>query len=159
VAHDSGTAVYRARQPQWPILELILYNWHQIIERRGGLLTGDLIITKAQQIWPQIPRYQSKLVPAFSSGWLDKFKRRHNIQKVSRHGEAGSVPTKAVEDMRAVQTLCGDYSEEDIYGMDETGLFWRMAPSSGLASEKRAGVKKYKARITLVVCTNFTGSH
>lgn len=43
--------------------------------------------------------------------------------------------------------------------MDETGLFWRSAPSNGLASEKRAGTKKDKSRISLVVCVNFTGSH
>jgi hypothetical protein len=30
--------------------------------------------------------------------------------------------------MAAVQTLAGDYSEDDIYNMDETGLFWHLSP-------------------------------
>lgn len=42
--------------------------------------------------------------------------------------------------------------------MDETGLFWRQAPSSGLATQSRPGIRKDKARITLVICVNSTGS-
>lgn len=42
--------------------------------------------------------------------------------------------------------------------MDETGLFWRQAPSSGLTSEPRRGVKKDKSRISVVCCVNFTGT-
>jgi DDE superfamily endonuclease len=61
--------------------------------------------------------------------------------------------------MRAVQTLCGEYAEDNIYNMDETGLFWRRGPNSGLSSEPKAGVKKDKSRITLTVCTNMTGAH
>lgn len=42
--------------------------------------------------------------------------------------------------------------------MDETGLFWRQTPSSGLATQLRPGMKKDKAWITLVVSVNSTGS-
>jgi hypothetical protein len=34
-----------------------------------------------------------------------------------------TVPKEAEIEMAAVQTLAGDYSEDDIYNMDETGLF------------------------------------
>ena len=34
--------------------------------------------------------------------------------------------------------------EEAIYNMDETGLFWRKGPSSGLMTQSRPGVKKDK---------------
>jgi hypothetical protein len=61
--------------------------------------------------------------------------------------------------MRAIQTLCGEYQEEDIYNMDETGLFWRQIPSAGLSTENRPGIKKDKTRISVVCCTNFTGTH
>jgi hypothetical protein len=159
VVRDNSSAAYRSRTAQWPLLESILFDWHRLIERQGGLLTGDLISEKARQIWQQIPQYRREEVPSFSSGWLEKFKRRHNIKKVTRHGDADSVPAQALDEMRAVQTLCGQYHEEDIYNMDETGLYWRKSPASGLASEKRPGIKRDKTRITLVVCVNFTGSH
>jgi hypothetical protein len=60
--------------------------------------------------------------------------------------------------MKAIRTLCGEYPEDCIYNMDETGLFWQRAPSSGLTSQNRPGVKKEKSRISLVICTNCTRS-
>lgn len=68
------------------------------------------------------------------------------------------MPASASEEMKTLRTLCGEYQEDDIYNMDETGLFWRQTPSSGLATQSRPGIKKDKSRITLVVCVNCTGS-
>lgn len=42
--------------------------------------------------------------------------------------------------------------------MDETGLYWRRMPNGGLSTDGYAGQKKDKARITIVVATNATGS-
>lgn len=41
--------------------------------------------------------------------------------------------------------------------MDETGLFWRRGPSSGLMTQPQPGIKKEKSRITIVACKNCTG--
>lgn len=60
--------------------------------------------------------------------------------------------------MRTIQTLCGEYPEVDIFTMDETGLFWRQALSSGLAATSRHGVRKDKSRISIIYCVNFTGN-
>jgi hypothetical protein len=42
--------------------------------------------------------------------------------------------------------------------MDETGLFWRQMPNGGLSKQKIAGRKLDKARVSLVIATNATGS-
>ena len=152
------TSSFRQRQPQWPILEAILFDWQRRIEQQGGVVTGDILLLKAREIWPRIPQYQDRPLPSFSIGWLEKFKKRHDIKQRTQHGEASSVPAGAEEEMRAIQTLCGEYKEEDIYNMDETGLFWRQAPSNGLTTEARPGVKKDKSRISIVCCVNFTGT-
>lgn len=149
---------YRQRHANWPILEDILYQWQQGIEERNGLVTGDILIEKARQIWPQIPDYQDFPTPEFSVGWLNNFKRRYNIRMRKQHGEASSVSLSAAEEMKAIQTIAGEYNEKDIFNMDETGLFWRQAPTSGLGTQTRPGQKKEKARITLTVCVNSTGS-
>ena len=60
--------------------------------------------------------------------------------------------------MKAVRTLCGEYPEDDIYNMDETGLYWRSAVNRGLLSEPLPGRKIDKSRITIALCTNATGS-
>lgn len=155
---NNPSDTYRKRPPQWPILEAILFDWHQLIEQQGVSPSGDILISKAKEIWPQIPDYQGQIVPQFSIGWLDKFKKRYNLRRLVRHGEAASVPPEAAIEMRAIQTLCGEYSEDDIYNMDETGLFWRQSPSGGLSSAQRPGMKRDKNRISIVCCTNYTGT-
>ena len=54
---SSSTSTFRHKQAQWPILEAILFDWHQLVEEQGGEPTGDLIIAKAREIWLQIPDY------------------------------------------------------------------------------------------------------
>jgi hypothetical protein len=60
--------------------------------------------------------------------------------------------------MRVIRILCGEYAEEDIYNMDETGLWWKQGPSAGLATRARPGVKQEKSWISLVCCCNYTGT-
>lgn len=68
------------------------------------------------------------------------------------------MPESATEEMKSIQTLCEEFLEEDIYNIDETGLFWQQSPTSGLATENQSGIKKDKSQITLVACINCTGS-
>jgi hypothetical protein len=146
------------RGPQWPLLELVLFEWQQRIEAKGGQTSGEILIEKASEIWRQTPEYRDKPVPHFSVGWLSRFKKRHGIRQRITHGESGSVPLAAHEEMRALQTICGEFEEDNIFNMDETGLYWRMSPSSGLSTTSIRGVKRDKARITLVFGCNATGS-
>ena len=157
---DSGPAGNRARHrpAQWPILEAILFDFQKVIESNGGSTTYHILKDKAEEIWPQIPEYRGQAKPEFSVGWLNNFKQRHQIRYRIQHGEAGSVPVTAEEEMKAVRTLCGEYPEDDIYNMDETGLYWRSAVNRGLLSEPLPGRKIDKSRITIALCTNATGS-
>jgi hypothetical protein len=156
--NTSATDRTRQRQAQWPILESILFDWQQLLESRGSDVPGDILIEKARSIWPQIPDYVNLPLPEFSSGWLTNFKRRHNIKLHRHQGEAGSVPPQTEDEMRAIRTLCGEYTEENIFNMDETGLYWRQGPSAGLSTRARPGRKKDKTRISIVCCCNFDGS-
>ena len=60
--------------------------------------------------------------------------------------------------MKALRTIAGEFQEEDIYNMDETGLYWRMTPSRGLSTQALPGIKKDKTRISIALCVNATGS-
>lgn len=155
---DSKITGHRLRTGQWPDLEKVLYNWQQRIDSLGGFTTGDILQTKAQEIWQRLPQYANQPCPEFSSGWLDRFKQRYHIKQHLRHGEAGSVSETAEEEMKGLQTIAGEFAEGDIYNIDETGLFWKMMPSRGLSSQSLPGLKKEKARITLVLCVNASGS-
>lgn len=60
--------------------------------------------------------------------------------------------------MKAIQTICGEYEAENIFNMDETALFWRRSPSGGLSTQTIPGQKKDKSRVSLIICTNATGT-
>jgi len=77
----ASLSTFRQRQPQWPLLEQLLSQWHQGFEEGGGQISGDLLLQKAAEIWPQIPQYADQKPPEFSQGWLAKYKRRHNIRR------------------------------------------------------------------------------
>ena len=83
------------------------------------------------------------------------------------HGEGGEVDKKNPELLAAFKVLCSviaQYEPECVYNMDETGLFFRLLPrytilmpSEGINTT--CGKKKSKDPVSLVVCTNATGTH
>ena len=65
-----------------------------------------------------------------SNGWLSRWKGRHGVFGVRLHGEAGDADQQGVA--RAQKELPGiieKYQPEDVFNIDETGLFYRHAVS------------------------------
>jgi hypothetical protein len=142
----------------WPILDHKLSNWVRGYIENGYPITGPLIQIKAAELWSHIPEYQHQQRPAFSEGWLSRFKKRHNLRYHTFHGEAASVPSSVHDQIEGIRIICDQYEPSEIYNMDETGLFWRRMPNGGLSYGKITGKKKDKTRISLVVTTNADGS-
>jgi hypothetical protein len=94
-----------------------------------------------------------------SNGWLDNFKKRHNLKQYNIHGEAGSAPIQDLASMREKlhQTL-RDYDPKDIFNCDETGLFWKMKPSHTISNGPVAGTKQSKDCVTILFTCNSTGT-
>ncbi len=64
------------------------------------------------------------------------------------------------EELKKVMADKG-YSRDQIFNADETGLWWRMTPSCSLNASgiaKAANFKKSKERVTLMGCSNASGS-
>ena len=82
----------------------------------------------------------------FSSGWLHRFKQRAGISQHKIHGESTSASeTLVAEGRKELQALLAQYSPEDTYNMDETGLFFKLEPTSTLASAPVKGKKKARS--------------
>ena len=68
-----------------------------------------------------------------------------------------------LEALDKLYAIISNYDPENVYNMDETGLFFRLLPRYTLLlpcediSSTRG--KKAKERVSLVVCTNATGTH
>lgn len=60
-----------------------------------------------------------------SNGWLEKFKRRHDITGKTICGASASVPIEAAENWKnKLAQYCARYLEKDIFNLVETGLFY-----------------------------------
>ena len=131
------------------------------MEKKKAVLTGDILKAKAHEIWSLLPQYSQEQEPKWSNGWLDRFKKRHNIKEYKLHGEGGSADIHnedAVKQMDNLRAECSGYALRDIFNMDETGLFWKLQPDRSLATHQTSGGKKSKDRITLVLTANADGS-
>ena len=96
-----------------------------------------------------------------SNGFIDRFKRRHNIKFTAFHGEASGVSEEVCNDWITVKLpeIRKDYEAKDIYNGDELGLFWRLLPNKSYViqgSQFKSG-KQSKDRISIFIATNAEG--
>ena len=119
-----------------------------------------MIQKTASKFWKLISALACDPESKFSIGWLDGFKKQHNIKKHKQHDEAASVNHAGSEErMIELRTLIEKYGTENSYNMNETGLYWKMTPDTTLATKPQTGRKKEKACITVVNCCNASESH
>ena len=92
-----------------------------------------------------------------STGWLNRFRQRNNINFASVCGESGSVSEKQVTYwISMLPDIARGYIPCDIYSMDETGLCFRSLPGKSLSirGEDCKGGKKSKDRIAVSLCVS-----
>ena len=95
-----------------------------------------------------------------SNGWLDSFRRRHNIAFITRCGESGDVDNAIVDDWKQkLPSLLEGYDPKDVFNMVETGLFFRQSENKTPLEkgEKCSGGKKAKLRMTVSLCSGVLG--
>jgi len=145
----------RTRSVKHPELEAALTLWVQ--QREAKLLTikGGLIIEKAERIAKALNVKGLQ----FSDGWLTAFKERHMLQDRRRYGEAGSVKVADADaERKRMQSLLGGQNPEFLFNCDETSFFWRGIDNHGLSTTAVPGKKLDKARISVLVIINATGT-
>ena len=94
------------------------------------------------------------------------FVSRNGMSSIVLHGEAGSVDDGAIaEGLDEIREACQEYKMENIFNVDETGIFYKLLPNRTYlsAGEKRKtarGTKGMKAkdRVSAYMCTNATGT-
>lgn len=88
-----------------------------------------------------------------SNGFIRCFKSRYNIKFKDLHGEGGSVDLVTTNDwFKKLKNILTDYAEDEIYNLDETGLFFRAQKGRTYVTGKEGndknlrGMKKSKDR-------------
>ena len=111
---------------------------------------------------PRRKRLQFNFTSNFkgTNGWLERWKRRYNVQKVAVSGESGDVSgvTVSAWKERLPEILRG-YDKKNLYNLDETGCFWKALPQQGFAEKGKQcrGGKKSKRRFTIAFMVNAAG--
>ena len=82
---------------------------------------------------------------SFSNGWLQSFCSRHSFRQFRIHSESGSAPVEGYEEQLArIKSRILAYDPNDVYNMDETGLFYNLSPDKTIARNQIRGHKKDK---------------
>ncbi|KAF7671358.1 Tigger transposable element-derived protein 6, partial [Cucumispora dikerogammari] len=95
-----------------------------------------------------------------SMGWLQKFKEGNKYQLrtlCDEIYESNLIDTKEFLDIMQQKLI--EYSKDNIYNMDETGLFNKLFPSKTVCKSVREGYKILKDRLSIGLCSNFSGTH
>jgi len=147
----------RLRQCKYPRTMEAISIWVMAALNNNQILSGAIIQQKAiffSQAFPDELGFKA------SEGWLTTFKDKHGIRSYIHHGEANSAPLADLPTERAnLQELLSQYSRDDIYNADESGLFFRLLPNRSLATSQTSGVKRDKERITILLACNSSGTH
>ena len=145
-----------------------LYTWFIQQRSTGTPISGLLLQEKAKHFSSRLhvngesPNHESFKA---TTGWLDKFKNRHGIRNLSIQGEKPSAAEETVEpfleNLQKVIEERGLIPEQNL----QRGRNWTVVeclPQRTLVScrEKSApAFKKAKDRLTVLGCTNRTGTH
>ena len=97
-----------------------------------------------------------------TEGWLSRWKARHQMRYIRAHGEKGSADIKSAEEWTStiLPGLLEEYRPNEVYNADETVLYYRATPDGShcYSHEKISGSKKAMERITVLCCSNLTGT-
>ena len=135
-----------------------VYEWFTHQRSKNIPISGTILQEKAREIAESLGDNLGSFKA--SNGWLEKFRKRHNISHRVISGESSSVDIATVNDwIQRIPNITENYDARDIFNCDETGLFYKAMPDTSLTlnTESCKGEKKSKDRLTILFCVNATG--
>lgn len=147
-------------------MEKLLAIWFDDQIKKRMPLTLSIIQAKALNIFETLQARSGEVSTetfTASNGWFQRVSQRFNLHNRSVSGEAASADVEAAEkfvDQFDKIIEQGGYCPEQIFNVDETGLFWKKMPErSYIHKEAKTmpGFKAFKDRVTLLLGGNVTG--
>lgn len=138
-------------------VESALKIWFGNVRQKNASVNGPILRQKAEEI----AKTMGKDGFSATDGWFNRWKRRENIVYRSLHGEEKSADS--IGAAAWIQTewpkIIAEYSPQDIYNADETGLYYRAMPSQTyeFKNKRTKGCKTAKERLTVLCCVNMEG--
>eukprot|EP00794_Sanderia_malayensis_P004474 gene4474-5069_t len=146
----------RNRTSQFSDLNDAVWEWYKNKNDQLIPVDGPMIQEFASQVAEKLRYIDFKA----SSGWLTRFKERHNLSQHKVCRESADVAVDTVKSWKErLGSIISGYEMQDIWNLDETGLIYRALPDKSLfaKSKKCKGGKKSKERLTVALMTSATG--
>lgn len=158
-SNASGSRVHtgNSRPSEFAEVNKALYEWYVIACSKNIYPGGPQLREKAKQIAEHLGKSGFK----GSRGWLDKWKKRYNVKQLRVCGESGDVRGETVDSWKErLPEIVRGYSKENIWNMDESGVFWQALPESGFGQKGKQckGGKKSKKRVTVAFFVSAAGT-
>lgn len=121
-------------------------------------LSGAMIMAQAKRIADQL-HVPAEQRPRFGWAWLRHLELRHGIRWRRAYGESESVDiTIVAAELQQLRCDIRAYRPCDVFNMDESVFFYNAAPRGSICINKAPALKQDKARVTMALCCNATGS-
>jgi hypothetical protein len=134
----------------------IVWEWFVSVRAKNHRVSGPMVQEYAKQVAQKLGKTEFKA----SNGWLESFRKRHQIVFNELCGESSDVNSETIEEWVAkLPFIIQGYGPENIANGDETGLFFRALPNKSLClkGEKCSGGKLCKERLTVFLCGFISG--
>jgi hypothetical protein len=133
-----------------------VFKWFKQARANNIPLNRPIIQEKAMEFVTDLKFMDFKA----SNGLLESWRSRFSIGFFKVCGESADVDDNVVDDFQSkIGKIVEGYKAEDIFNVDETGLFFKALPDKTLAPKGEAckGGKLAKERITVMLASSSTG--
>ncbi|XP_018014468.1 tigger transposable element-derived protein 4 [Hyalella azteca] len=137
-------------------VENALRSWVEICNKRAVSLNAEILKEKAKIFATELG--YPEFIPSHT--WFTRFKTRYQIKLRRAPGESSLASHLAKQwKFSTMPQLLKQYSPDDIYNADETGLYYRATPNGSLnfRTDALTGFKSTMDHITVLVCANMSG--
>lgn len=94
------------------------------------IVAPSLAVAKAKQIAASLSIPEDDFKASWQ--WLQNFRIRKGLQEILLHGEVDKNDPVLLAQLDTLYDIIKEYDPEQVYNMDETGLFYRQLPQYSL---------------------------
>ena len=132
------------------VLDKAVLEWFSKVRNQNVPVSGPMIQAKALEFAEELGIESFKA----SNGWLERFRKRHDIKFRAICGESSSVNSETVSNWEEkLPSIIQGYSPENILNADETGLFFAHYRTKLYVSVERLVLEeKWQKNVSLCYC-------
>ena len=118
-------------------IDELTFEWFSSQRAKNIPISGPILQERARQIAKEIGLSPGQFKA--SNGWLQRFRTHHSISHRIISGESASVDQFTVDEWkRRLPSILAQYKDDDIFNVDETGLFFKALPNYSLVGQKES---------------------